>query len=143
MQSSYLPALSFCSRHRCSPICPRQLAVYASDGIHPSGIDLHAPVIGIYDLSPYIGRIHCIRNQDHCIAGLENKADWNHLHHHFQWIYSIIGELKLALLVRQPVIGALHVKNPHRHDEASGECLQRAEKTIGILSENSRLLRKL
>jgi hypothetical protein len=142
MESSYLPALSYCSRHRCSPICLRQLTVYVSDGIHPSRIDLHAPVIGIYDLSPYFGRIHCIRNQDHCIAGLENKAAWNHLHRYFQWIYTIIGELKLALLVRQRVIGALHVTDPHRHDDASGQCLQRAEKTIGILSENSRLLRK-
>jgi hypothetical protein len=100
MQSSYLPALSLYSRHRCSPVCLRQLAVYVSDGIHPSRIDLHAPVIGIYDLSRYFGRIHCIRNQDHRIAGLENEAAWNHLHRYFQWIYTIIGELKLALLVR-------------------------------------------
>ena len=144
MEGSYFPAPSFCSRHRCSPICLHQLAVYVSEGLLiPSRINLHASVISIDYLSSYSGSVHCIRNQDHCIAGLENKAAWNYLHRHFPRIYTFIGELKLPLLVRQRVIGALHATDLHSQDDASGECLQLAEKTISILSENSRLLRKL
>jgi hypothetical protein len=144
MEGNYFPAPSFCIRHRCSPICLHQLAVYVSEGIAiPSRINLHAFVVSIDYLCFYCGRIHCIRDQDHCIAGLENKAAWNHLHHHFQWIYTFIEELKLPLLVRQRVIGALHATGLHSQDDASGECLQLAEKTISIVSENSRLLRKL